>query len=50
MVRYDKTTGKIDGVEPIISRDTFYKMEGIYQERLSLEESEKLVKKLYIKH
>ena len=49
MVRYDKSTDRIESVEPIISRDTFYKMEGIYQEKLSLEESEKLVKKLYIK-
>lgn len=49
MVRYDKSTDRIESVEPIISKDTFYKMEGIYQEKLSLEESEKLVKKLYIK-
>lgn len=49
MVRYDKDTEKIEVVDPIISKDTFYKMEDIYQEKMSLEESERLVKKLYIK-
>lgn len=49
MVKYNKATDKIENVEPLLSKETFYSMEGTYQEKLSLEESEKLVKKLYIK-
>lgn len=44
------STGELQRIEPLISSETFYKKEGIYPKPLTLEEQDKLVKKLYIKY
>lgn len=49
IIRYIRATEKLEGVKPMMSSETFYKKEGIYPKPLTLEEREKLVKKLYIK-
>lgn len=49
IVRVILSTGELQGMKPFMSPKTFYKKEGIYPKTLTLEEREKLVKKLYIK-
>lgn len=49
IVRVILSTGELQGVKPFMSPETFYKKEGIYPKPLTLDEREKLVKKLYIK-
>lgn len=44
------STGELQRVEPYMSSELFYKKEGVYPKPLTLDDMEKLVKKLYIKH
>ncbi len=50
IIRAILSTGELQEVKPFMSRETFYEKEGIYPKPLTLEEREKLVKKLYIKY
>lgn len=55
LIRIVRSTEKLKRVNPLVymereERETFYKKEGIYPKPLTLEERNKLVKKLYIKN
>jgi len=49
IIRVILLTGELQGVEPFMTAELFYKKEGIYPKPLIPIEREKLVKKLYIK-
>lgn len=49
IIRVILSTGELQGMAPFMDSELFYKKEGIYPKPLTVEEREKLVKKLYIK-